>query len=390
MTVGQATQRKWDAQDWKDFVHTGPGTLAGTYLRRFWQPVYLSEDLPIDTSVPIRIMSEDFTLYRGNSGLAHILDFRCAHRGTQLSTGWVEGDNIRCFYHGWLYDSSGQCVDQPAEPDPFSQKVRIRSYPTEEYLGLVFAYLGDGEAPPLPRYPLYDNAVIEPEFYTRACNYFQDLENDPVHGAFVHARGRRRPIPQVSTEESEWGMTADSTYPDGSVRITQWGLPNLHVVQTAPDGGSRDEWRDTMHWKVPIDDTHELSFRVNFVRVTGDAARRYVDQRADRKSHGSEAFDPQLSEAILAGKMHVREIFDRKDIYVVTVEDDVAQIGQGAITDRSTHRLGRSDVTVILFRKIWERELRALAEGRPLKQWRWTELTIPEDRGGLQRRDQPG
>ena len=79
--------------------------------------------------------------------------FRCAHRGTQLSTGWVEGDCVRCFYHGWKYDGAGQCVELPAE-DPASRQVRIASYPTEEYLGLIFAYLGEGEraaAAALPR-----------------------------------------------------------------------------------------------------------------------------------------------------------------------------------------------------------------------------------------------
>src|SRR5262245_40260054 len=80
------------AVDYLDFAHTGPGTLAGRYLRRFWQPVYVAADLPPGHAKPIRIMSEDFTLYRGEDGTPHVLAFRCAHRGTQLSTGRVEGD----------------------------------------------------------------------------------------------------------------------------------------------------------------------------------------------------------------------------------------------------------------------------------------------------------
>ena len=99
------------AADEIDYVHTGPGTLAGKYLRRFWQPVYVSSELKAGYAVPIRIMGEDFTLYRGASGAAYVVDFRCAHRGTQLSVGWVEQDCIRCFYHGWKYDGGGQCVE---------------------------------------------------------------------------------------------------------------------------------------------------------------------------------------------------------------------------------------------------------------------------------------
>ena len=106
-----------------DLAYTGPGTLAGRYMHSFWQPVHVSDDLPSGRAMPIRIMSEEFTLYRGETGAAHVLAFRCAHRGSQLSTGWVEGDSIRCFYHGWTYDASGQCIDQPAEPEPFCEKV---------------------------------------------------------------------------------------------------------------------------------------------------------------------------------------------------------------------------------------------------------------------------
>src|SRR4051812_47838118 len=107
-----------------DFVHTGPGTLAGRYLRRFWQPVYVADALPPSVAMPIRIMSEDFTIYRGESGTPHVVADRCAHRGTLLSLGWVEEDCIRCLYHGWKYDGGGQCVEQPGEGPGFADRVR--------------------------------------------------------------------------------------------------------------------------------------------------------------------------------------------------------------------------------------------------------------------------
>src|SRR5581483_409 len=137
---------------YSDFYHTGPGTPAGAWFRTFWHPIYRSTDLPAGRARPVRLMSEDFTLYRGESGEPHLVAFRCAHRGTQLSTGWVEGDELRCFYHGWKYDGAGQCTEQPAEPEPFCSRIRIRSYPVQEYLGLIFAYLGEGEAPAMPRF----------------------------------------------------------------------------------------------------------------------------------------------------------------------------------------------------------------------------------------------
>ena len=140
------------AGSYTDFAHTGPDTLAGKYLRLFWQPVQLARDLPSGRAKPIRIMSQDFTLYRGQSGQAHLVDARCPHRGTQLSAGWIEGDALRCYYHGWVYAPDGQCVEQPAEPEPFCNRIKIRSFPTYAYLGLIFAYLGEGDPPPVPRF----------------------------------------------------------------------------------------------------------------------------------------------------------------------------------------------------------------------------------------------
>src|SRR5436190_11039581 len=131
-----------------DLEHTGPGTLAGRFMRRFWHPVYISEELKPGWSVPIMIMCEPLTLYRGEGGEAHLVDFRCAHRATQLSTGWVEDDCIRCRYHGWMYDGSGQCVQAPLEDPGFHTRIKIKSYPVQEYLGLIFAYMGEGNPPP--------------------------------------------------------------------------------------------------------------------------------------------------------------------------------------------------------------------------------------------------
>ena len=115
-----------------DYVRTGPGTLAGRYMRRFWHPVFRSQDLPAGQAKPLRILGEDFTLYRGETGKAHAVDFRCAHRGAQMSIGFIEGDCLRCFFHGWMYDANGQCVDRPGERQEANKNIKIRGYPTEE------------------------------------------------------------------------------------------------------------------------------------------------------------------------------------------------------------------------------------------------------------------
>lgn len=361
---------------WQDFVHTGPTTLAGRYMRMFWQPVRRSQDLQPGISLPIRIMDEEFTLYRGESGRAQVLAFRCAHQGTQLSTGWVEGDNIRCYFHGWVYDPSGQCIEQPGESrNPFCERIRIRSYPTQEYLGLIFAYLGDGPAPEMVRYPDFEReGLLFTNTYTRSCNYFQDLEPAPVHGAFVHSKGKplgAKAVPvEVRAAESEWGVTTYAEYPNGKTKVKQFGMPNVHHVMSPPDRWGSG-WSDSLVWKVPIDDTSMHSFQAELVHIAGEAAESYREQRDAWSSHARYCA-PELAEAVLAGKMRIWDA-NPDEVNITWLEDEVAYLGQGPLWDRSQERLGASDCGTILLRRIWVRELRNLAEGQPLKTWERTD-----------------
>ncbi len=238
-------------QAWLDFVHTGPGTLAGRWLRTFWQPVYRSQDLAAGRTMPIRIMNKDLTLCRGAGSDAHLLAFRCAHRGTQLSTGWVEGDDLRCFYHGWKYNGSGQCIAQPAEPEPFCDKIRVRSYPIRDYLGVLFAYLGEGAERP----------------------------RDPTAG-HVAGIGRQNEPPELMR------------FPRGA--STSW--------------------------------------------ATRSCGARFGCRTSTTAACCSTC----------------RTMFLR---------------GMGPIVDVEPQHLGREDVATIMLRKLFSREMRALSEGRTLKQW---------------------
>src|SRR5262249_54255357 len=193
-------------------------------MRKFWQPVYVSERLKVGQAVPIKIMSEEFTLYRGASGAPYVVGFRCAHRGTQLSIGWVEGECIRCFYHGWKYDGTGQCIEQPAENESFASKVKIRSYPVQEYLGLVFAYLAEGAAPPFARYPnLEVGGLVERSSYIGKCIYFGRFKKGVAHARVpsTYAKSNSRKfaltgdIPKITAEETEYGVAMYGTRADG-------------------------------------------------------------------------------------------------------------------------------------------------------------------------------
>jgi 5,5'-dehydrodivanillate O-demethylase oxygenase subunit len=381
-----------------DFVHTGPDTLAGRYLRMFWQPVCRAQDLQLGRAVPIQIMNETFTLYRGEGGTAHAVAFRCAHRGTQLSTGWVEGDCIRCRYHGWKYDETGQCVEQPGEDESFAVKVRIRSYPVREYLGLVFAYLGEGEPPPFRRFPDFERPDVlvvneVSEYYP--CNFFNRLDNAPDmgHVAFAHAESTRRTnrvlnrpdrriILSLSFEETEYGLrTTAVAGASGAPRHLHFHMPNINQVGGVSTGGGSIEGTaqdsvalrsERLFWRVPIDDEHCISYIAGIIYISGAQAEEYLQRRDEALKRAAEADSiEEIGDAILAGKMTIEDMDTRlTSRRTFSLEDYVTQVGQGAIIDRSQEHLGRMDGGTILLRRLWQRELRALAEGRPLTQWR--------------------
>jgi 5,5'-dehydrodivanillate O-demethylase oxygenase subunit len=371
--------------EFSEFVHTGPGTLAGRYLRLFWQPVCCAYELKAGSALPVRILGEDFTAYRGESGAAYLVGPRCAHRGTQLSVGWVEGECIRCFYHGWKYDGSGQCVEQPAEGQSFADKVRIASYPAREYLGLIFAYLGAGEPPPLPRYPRFESADISLDVAAlkRICNYFNNIDNslDSVHVRFVHQCHRDSVNdkvvlgdPVITVEETEWGVRRYAKYPNGKDVTFFFGMPNINFI----NGQVVDlaiKRADVIVFKVPVDDENHIHFEVRAIPLTGEQGRKWIEERRELRAQ-AEKDRPELVRQILAGKLHLNNV-DPNRVDFVMVEDEVAQTGQGAIAVRSNEHLGRSDRGVFLLRKIWERELKNLAEGRPIKQWAYRPDMVP-------------
>jgi 5,5'-dehydrodivanillate O-demethylase len=366
-----------------DCVHTGPGTPAGRYLRQFWQPVYHSVDLAQGRAVAIRIMSQEFTLYRGQSGGAHLVDARCPHRGTQLSAGWIEGDALRCFYHGWKFSPEGRCLEQPAEENAFCDKVSIASYPVREYLGFIFAFLGDGTPPEFPRHPEFEHfdGMVEIDSYSRDCNYFQNVENalDMSHIGFVHADnaavfkgvGLGR---SLDAEESSWGITYGFTRADGARRVQQFGMPNmfyLTALPTDPDIG----WQESLFWWVPIDDLQHMQFSLHRVPAQGAVAERLHARRQARRDAITIAHQP-LARDILEGRARMADV-DKSKVDLVRLQDDVAQMGQGLIADRDSEHLGRGDVGVIAIRRLWTREIGAFLKGQPIKKWKRDASIVP-------------
>lgn len=372
---------------WPDFHHTGPGTLAGRYLRHFWQPIFHASDLPVRRAKRVRIMNVDYALFRGESGRPYLVDAECPHRAMQLAAGWVAGETIQCFYHGWTFDGEGRCTAQPAEPKPFCHKVSIGAYPCREYLGLVFAYLGEGEPPEFPRYPQFEDfeGILEHDSYFRACNYFNNAENaaDLTHSGFVH---RNNPgsfdgftnSPVMDARESTWGVTIMARWPE-QTRVSQFGMPNVFHHKAQPTDISLAPYREFLAWWVPVDDESHIQFTVAAVRLPPDKTAHYLERRKALLAK-RDLSRIELGERILKGECWLDEVDPARTDFL-RLQDDVAQIGQGRIPDLTKERLGLSDRAVVVLRNVWARELKALEEGRPLTRWTYDRKALEISRG---------
>ena len=200
---------------------------------------------------------------------------------------------------------------------------------------------------------------------------------DEVHVAFVHRVGGSHSgiydLPEIGAEETDWGMlrtgTRASETGQNDVRLSLHYMPNCTRVIVPPMAGLEGAggWRELYLAFMPIDDETNRWFITNLVGVSGEAKESYLEKRDQyRRKQAATGPAEDLAREVIAGRVRFDEI-DHPDR--VRVQDIAVQAGQGPIADRSNERLDRSDLAIILWRKILERELRAMDEGRPLKQW---------------------
>jgi 5,5'-dehydrodivanillate O-demethylase len=380
-----------------DLEPVGPGTPAGRYFRRFWVPVIRARDLKPGQAKPVEILGEKFTAYRGEDGMSRLAEFRCAHRGTQMSLGWVEGDGLRCRYHGWRYDGTGRCVEQPNEDRPFCEKVRLRMYPAREYAGLVFAYLGDGEAPPFRHYPDFDlpGVIVADPPEVLPCSFWNRLDNDHAHVPWVHRatairKGRNDylVLRKEAVQETPYGYISTRSVDGEPVDFRDTAyffMPNARQFW-APTRAKGFEGRpglgDTkMTWTVPVNDNAFVAFDVTHTPLTGAEGDAYQESRYRQQEAEAETrWD--LGESILAGEMTPEDIPEELSAYTAfSIEDYATQVGMGPVRGRGKEHLGSTDVKVVLLRRLWLREVTALLEDKPLTEWK-----IPKEPFTLGRR----
>jgi vanillate O-demethylase monooxygenase subunit len=119
-------------------------TDDGIFLRNSWYVAAWDHELIDGIKLARTILERPIVLYRGASGKVVALDDRCCHRAAPLSMGRIEGDDIRCMYHGMKFDSSGKCIQIPGQ-DIIPAKLGVRGYPIVEKYNLIFIWMGDIE-----------------------------------------------------------------------------------------------------------------------------------------------------------------------------------------------------------------------------------------------------
>jgi len=342
----------------------------GKLLRYYWWPIAGSAELVDNPVKAVTILAEPLTLFRDRDGRLGLIAQRCAHRRFDLRYGIPEIEGLRCPYHGWMYDRTGQCLDQPAEPEDSTMKTRIRitSYPVDELGGLIFAYLGPQPAPLLPRWDLYvmQNAYRAIGAGVVPCNWLQCVENsaDPVHTEYLHGRLSRYLAERTGQPAANGGAGFDHHLKIAAERHP-YGLLKRRLTDRA--GENHTEWKHghlllfpdkvrlgnygpsasvshSMQIRVPIDDEHTWHLNYNVVEAPPGVTLPPQD------------VVPMVHTPAFASD-------GSPDLSYTLGQDMVGWYSQGAVVDRSEERLGESDRGVILFRTMLKEQMDIVESG---------------------------
>jgi len=274
-------------------LHVGRGTPGGELLRRYWWPVGLSQDnKPGGQPNPIKVMGEDLVLFRDQDGKPGLVGLHCSHRLVSLAYGRVEDGGIRCPMHGWLYDVSGKCLEQPAEPDEtFRDRIWHPAYPCQDLGGLIFTYMGPPDRKPLlPNYEALarTDGTRQVTWYPIGGNYVQHVEGavDTVHGAYLHngAWSQEKymlaalPKPKIDFAETHYGLWQRGDKPHAGANVsliyTYFVMPAGFLRVGGGDRGSDADIDKNQSWYTPVDDGSCVRYQVSFAAFRPDGSAR--------------------------------------------------------------------------------------------------------------------
>ena len=367
----------------------------GIFLRRFWMPACLLDEIPSPGEGPVRVnlVGERLVAWRNAEGRVGLMSEACPHRGVSLMLARDEGNGLRCIYHGWKIDVAGHVCEMPGEPKDSRMCGRVNNttYPCVEAGGLLWAYLGPGEPPPLPRFPWMDlpstHYVVRKTLYN--VNFVQSLEGslDSAHSDFlhsaetsasgdydqdqVHSDGRRsRPStdtsPEVDVRETEFGFIYGAIRkamadPEklAYVRATAYALPFYSMIPPVYMQASVPlDSENTAMYLVWYDNEHPLSPVEVKAHETFLGLRMGEDLLPDYRRPGrADNRWFQDREGIKAGKTYT-------GLYGTTMQDIAVQESMGPIQDRTIEHLGMTDKAIVHMRRMLLATARQIRDGK--------------------------
>ncbi|MDQ7908902.1 Rieske 2Fe-2S domain-containing protein [Phytohabitans sp. ZYX-F-186] len=371
-------------------TRTGPDTAMGQLFRRYWLPALLAEELPEPDSPPVRVklLSERLIAFRDSHGRYGLMDEFCAHRGASLWFGRVAEGGLRCAYHGWKYDVTGQCVEVPSEPDnsSFCSNVKLRSYPLVRVGDILWAYLGEPEnQPPLPEFE-FVHVPAEQTFTSKRwqeSNWLQALEGgiDSSHVSWLHsgqlktdplfkgAKGNQynlsdfKPFFEVAESPGGLFVGARRNAEDGHYywRITPWVMPSFTVVPPRGDHPVHG------HFWVPIDDENcwVYTFDYHPVRaLTAQERQAMMDGFGVHSENIPGTYRPVQNKDndYLMDRATQRSGENFSGVRGIAIQDASLQESMGPIVDRSKERLVPADSGIIKARQKLRRAAVALRD----------------------------
>jgi phenylpropionate dioxygenase-like ring-hydroxylating dioxygenase large terminal subunit len=357
------------------------GAPMGRMLRQlYWLPAVLSSRLDAGGApVRVKLFGERFVAFRGDDGRVGFLNEACPHRGASLALARNEDNALRCIFHGWKIGVCGSVLEVPNEssnPEAFCKTVKVKHYPSVEGAGLVWVWLGTGEAPPAPN---FEWMGLPPE-QAYACgleldsNWLQGVEAtiDSSHIAILHqshlassesdmAATRVNPAVRYRFEDTPYGFRAAALReaPDSRclARVTEFVMPYYGLIPPIGTGADQDR---TVIIAVPIDDTHLIQWYIYYnTRRPVDSVKR--TQRANTwPMAGGIVDDPDRA---WGQDRRLMKHGNHTGFTDIVIEDFVTQVSMGPIVDRSEEYLCSGDQAIVRMRRQLRDAVRAFEAG---------------------------
>ena len=357
----------------------GDAPMGRLMREHYWIPFALSAHLVHgEAPMPVRLFGENYVAFRAEDGRIGFLDELCPHRRSSLLLARIEGNALRCIYHGWKIDVSGcvvECPNQAIRPERFAASVPVVHLPVHESGGLAWVWLGGNEAPPFPDLPFGDEDLYRYWCVSRVpCNWLQGLEGsvDSVHAAMLHqtwialsvnmeehanlSYALAQAAPTYETEFTSYGLRAAALrkIADGRtyVRVTEHMMPLVTITPV----GSTEPRAGAVFVISPVDDTHHLLFFGTVGPTPHSAAPLdqikmqhpdYAPDVSDYAGLRGDRWNAWGQDRALMDAGHFTG-FGRS----LLEEDVVIQSSMGSILDRTKENLSSSDVAVAHLRRM--------------------------------------